>query len=675
MPEKYCFVVALCILLPCFSFSQGTLVLVGGGSESKGGWSDKPYSWAVERSSNKKVAVISYGDEDNFIPDYFKALGAAGADNIKIDSRAMADLQSTYDSLMGYDVFFFKGGDQSVYYKHYKNTKTSRAIDDKFQEGGVITGTSAGMAILSGVIFTGENGSVYPDEALKDFKNNKMSLAGDFLPIFPGYIFDSHFTERGRAGRLIPFMVNWFMNKGELIRGIGVDDRTALCIEPGKNAFVYGTGSVSIYSSNHFSSFKEHKPVADSVHAIQLLHGHSIDLETLSVLSGPENAVVPEVQEESGNYRVVLSGSEGLSSNTGFLNHFVSGIGKESDTILVVTAAGRARAFISRLLALKARVVVLETSAASNELSQIDLRNAIRNSRKVLFVENSDAALFTFLKNGATGELLEKHIRRNDIASGFIGENSRYAGKLWVSNHLGNALAAYQGKLVYREGLGLLQSTAIMSNTYDANDADFYENTTASVSYAMMHDGLKYGIYLNRDSFLEFYQKSGRNFFQASGDLSTMVMVHEGSKAGLASQAVNTAGDVRNYVSFSSLQYILLNGKGIIDVGNTLTSSDVPYEDEMPIVGLERKIDRSSINIFPNPSGSGIFYLSGNMPNAFTCSVTDMFGRKMKPGVFNTMNDLYLDLSSYPDGIYLITWRSGHEIVSLRGIKQSAEHR
>ncbi len=59
------------ILFLClFSFSafaQGNLMLVGGGSESEGGWSDTPYQWMVDNAENKKIAIISYSDADNWL--------------------------------------------------------------------------------------------------------------------------------------------------------------------------------------------------------------------------------------------------------------------------------------------------------------------------------------------------------------------------------------------------------------------------------------------------------------------------------------------------------------------------------------------------------------------------------------------------------------------------------
>ncbi len=59
--------------------------------------------------------------------------------------------------------------------------------------GGVIGGTSAGLHILSEVLFTAQNGTVYPEEALEDPFNQYMTLEDDFLNLMPGLIFDSHF--------------------------------------------------------------------------------------------------------------------------------------------------------------------------------------------------------------------------------------------------------------------------------------------------------------------------------------------------------------------------------------------------------------------------------------------------------------------------------------------------
>ena len=100
--------------------AQGHLLVVGGGSEKQGGWSDAPYSWAVEKSQNKRVAVITYdSNPTSWLPNYFISLGASEAKNFVIPNTATANLQETYDSLVTYNVIFFKGGNQWNYYNRH----------------------------------------------------------------------------------------------------------------------------------------------------------------------------------------------------------------------------------------------------------------------------------------------------------------------------------------------------------------------------------------------------------------------------------------------------------------------------------------------------------------------------------------------------------------------------
>ena len=67
------------------AFAQtGKLLLIGGGSEksTENAWNSQAYKWAVDNSENKRVAIISYGTADSWLPDYFK--NNCGAQNAKI---------------------------------------------------------------------------------------------------------------------------------------------------------------------------------------------------------------------------------------------------------------------------------------------------------------------------------------------------------------------------------------------------------------------------------------------------------------------------------------------------------------------------------------------------------------------------------------------------------------
>jgi len=648
----YRITVMLLLCLPVFAVAQGSLVLVGGGSESDGGWSDVPYRWIVDHAANKKVAVISYGDEDNWIPDYFTSLGAIEAINIKIDSRTVADLQSTYDNLMTYDAFFFKGGDQSQYYTLLKDTRTMQAALDKFKAGGVMSGTSAGMAILSGVMFTAERGSVYPDETLADLHNKNATLADDFLAFLPGFLFDSHFTERGRIGRLLPFMAQWYLDKHVSVTGVGVDDRTALCIAADRTAEVFGTGTVSIYNAATFSAIDDARPVADSVHAIQLLHGHSIDLNTFEILNGPAGFVSPQPNDETGNYTVALSGGDDVGVNNDLLNFLVKEKGQPGDTVVVITAPGKGKAFMQKIKDLGGRTMLVETAAAANDVGQMTLRNVIRRSTKLLFVENDQNLLFNFLAGGPTGALLNGHMRRNGMVVAFVGEDSRLAGRSFTTNHRTDTYAAYYGRLNYKTGLRLLPTTVIMANTYDPNTTDYYENTTAAISYGMVTDSARYGVYLNKKNFLVLDQQNGRNYFKAKGGQSVLVLVNSGTATALAAQPVEAGKSPRQYAGFASMRCVLLNGGSTLRTGAVVPSNDAPYTFEYPVVGVVSEFGRSSLQVFPNPSSNGIFNLTGEVPASrnLELAIVDVMGRTLHT---QPCSD-HVDLSGFPDGVYVL---------------------
>ena len=60
------------------------------------------------------------------------------------------------------------------------------------------------------------------------------------IPALKGIVTDSHFTPRKRIGRLITFLARLPQNA----RGIGIDEATALLVEPDGSAKVVGNNSV-----------------------------------------------------------------------------------------------------------------------------------------------------------------------------------------------------------------------------------------------------------------------------------------------------------------------------------------------------------------------------------------------------------------------------------------------
>ncbi len=276
--------------------AQGWLAAIGGGTEfdEAGAWSEVPYRWVVDRAGGGTVAVLSAGRESRWIPDYFELLGARDAFNLQIADLETADSAETAEVILAADAVFIKGGDQWRYVRSWKGTRTEDAIRAVYSRGGVVAGTSAGAHILSEVVFDARNGTIYPEEAVRDPFDHYLSLSEDFLGLLPDALVDSHFTRRGRIGRLLPMLARWYHDTGRHLLGIGIDERTALLVNPDLRAEVAGEGAVTFLRATPATRVEIAEgapPVITAVACDQLTEGFVFDLLARTVAAVPEGAI------------------------------------------------------------------------------------------------------------------------------------------------------------------------------------------------------------------------------------------------------------------------------------------------------------------------------------------------------------------------------------------------
>ena len=588
----------------------GKLLIIGGGSEESGnsGWNAEAYSWAVNQSDNKRVAVISFSNSSTWLPEHFVSdWGAADSRLFLIGSEQVANDQATYDSLMQYDVIFLKGGDQFDYYSAYNDTKTEQAIMDKFNEGGVIAGTSAGLAVLGGVDFTAANGTVYAYECMENWDNQYIALADDFLPFLEGFIFDSHFVQRGRFPRLLAFLANWQTNNGEALTGIGVDDKTALAIQDNLTATAYGSGCVSIYHAKDTNVLNQSGEtlLIDSVDVHQLIHGKSIDLNSFLV-SGFSQEVTPASNQESGNYTIYGSGgSNAIAANETLLNQFVNDSGSPEDSVLILTnnLQDTAKLYEDRLAELGASHINV-FPATSVYSDNVALTDAIQSARKILFVKADWNDLKAFLSS-SNGKLFWNKIREPGMISAFVSDNSRFAGHTVVLNY-DDPNASYDGLYGFDRGLDLLTTSVIIPKTYDPLfDAQYsqYENTVAAIPNAMIEDTLKYGIWLTRNNFFRYQPESGKAMLRPYGQWPVMVLKNEGTKGEFVSRGVGSEStEVRMLAGFQRLELSVIDSTrhfNMGDVSETPTSSSLHEQESGVTVKYDPRLNQLEIH-WPN---------------------------------------------------------------------------
>jgi cyanophycinase len=636
------------------AFAQsGRLLLVGGGPEKNGSssWSTPAYRWAGE---GKRVAIIGTST-GSLAPYFMEQCGAAWAKEFAIDNRDSADSQATYDTLITYSVIFFRGGDQYEYYDLYRDTKLQEAVEYIYNQGGTVCGTSAGMSILSSIVYTAEKGSAYPYECIENPNNQYITLATDFMDFVPGFVFDTHFAERGRFGRLVGFLANYSLNHDQAITGLGMDDMTCMTVDENGLGTVYGTGCANIYQAGSNYSQNGNKLLADTVHVIQLLHGCTYDFATGQVgYSSLDLQINTSQLEESGNYTVLASGSNLLANNQGMLSDLVNNTGTPSAEILLFSGdQALATAYKTRLLELGASQVNIVISDPKSD-TIIGLGDLITQATKILFLKNSFPVFSGFL-GSPDGNLLQQRIKNDGMITAFVGEDARLAGKTVVENYL-TEYASYYAELTFEKGLSLLKHTILMPDTY--LDSDIYENTATAVPYAMARDTLKYGIWLTNHNYMKFTPVDGKTTLTGYGTAPVMVITSSGNLAGLSSHTAtgSTATLPRMVAGFEHLELSLIDYTTPYIMGTAQPSGIYNNDDIIPVL------------ISPNPVHDELT-LMWNC-DGYNWEITSLQGNRLMQGQAGNEPER-IDVSMFRPGIYIIILKNkqNSEIAAEKFIK------
>jgi cyanophycinase len=126
---------------------------------------------------------------------------------------------------------FFTGGDQARIMDVLADRELLAAVKARFAAGAVFGGTSAGAAVMSARMITGEG-----DFTVIDGDEVEQRPGLGFVE---GVIVDQHFVKRQRENRLFGLVL-----KHPEERGVGIDEDTALLVTGGRYAEVVGRGPV-----------------------------------------------------------------------------------------------------------------------------------------------------------------------------------------------------------------------------------------------------------------------------------------------------------------------------------------------------------------------------------------------------------------------------------------------
>ena len=231
--------------------TSGSLLIVGGGPIPDA-LLERFVALAGGRGRARIVVypmASEYEDAGVEITGDFRKLGAE-AERVVL-TRSQADTEEAAKRLDGVTGIWFGGGDQTRLTGVVSGTKVEAAIRARYLAGAVIGGTSAGAAVMSTPMITGDEkkpGGDRPPE--KDSSDAFMTIARDDVVTVDGFglirgaIIDQHHIRRRRGNRLLSVV----LEHPQLV-GIGIDESTALEVGPAGPWRVLGASAAVVYDA------------------------------------------------------------------------------------------------------------------------------------------------------------------------------------------------------------------------------------------------------------------------------------------------------------------------------------------------------------------------------------------------------------------------------------------
>ncbi|HVN57039.1 MAG TPA: cyanophycinase [Bacteroidales bacterium] len=222
--------------------ANGKLFIIGGGNKSLAMMRELVDLSGIKNSGYMFILPMASAEPDSSIiwtRHDFDSTGVTvmPAFNFKKGEVPPAD---KLDSLRKARLIFIGGGDQERFMDIVRNTPVMDAIMEAWHNGAVISGTSAGAAVMSRKMITG-NQMKHPglESRYPTIEESNMQITGG-MGFLQNAIVDQHFIKRQRLNRLISVSIE---NPEEVC--IGIDESTAI-ITDGKEAEVTGNNQVIV---------------------------------------------------------------------------------------------------------------------------------------------------------------------------------------------------------------------------------------------------------------------------------------------------------------------------------------------------------------------------------------------------------------------------------------------
>jgi cyanophycinase len=251
--------------------STRRLLAIGGNEDKKNEGEILKAFVRMAGGEDAEILVMTIATEEvtKTIKEYRQVFRRFGARHVKgFDISLREDTTSKRGMRLLEDAtgIFFSGGDQLDIPSLLGGTDMLKVIQDRHRSGCVIAGTSAGAAMMSSsMLISGK-----PEESPR-FGNVEIGPGLDFIK---GTIIDTHFSQRGRCGRLMTAVAHYPQDIG-----IGIDEDAAILVNDTEFR-VLGSGSVIVVDGGPMTH----------TNLNELQHGELLELHNLALHVLPAGA-------------------------------------------------------------------------------------------------------------------------------------------------------------------------------------------------------------------------------------------------------------------------------------------------------------------------------------------------------------------------------------------------
>ena len=238
---------------------SGQLIIIGGAEDKEG--ECKILREFIRRAGgrNARIVVMTVatslpGEVGSDYRYLFEKLGVDTVEIVDTERREDASYERNLEVIENATGVFFTGGDQARITEILKDSEIDSLLHQKFEQGLVIAGTSAGAAMMPDIMIVEGDGETNP-------RLDTVTLEPG-MGFLPQVAIDQHFSQRGRLGRFISALV-----QQPAVLGFGIDENTAIAVN-GDEIEVIGEGAVTIVDVANLSHTNLNESLQDEALAI-----------------------------------------------------------------------------------------------------------------------------------------------------------------------------------------------------------------------------------------------------------------------------------------------------------------------------------------------------------------------------------------------------------------------